>query len=195
MNPRIQRGPEPEQELTRWNFRKALPQLRRDFQDRCAYSMQHLSRAGGLRCMEVDHFDPRQKNNPIQDYRNLMLASRHCNGAKGDYWPSETDLDLGIRLLNPCEEEDYGAHIREDPVTHKLIGLTPPGEIQIIVCDLNAPHLMEERKQRTEMRATIVRIKSEAEALGLSLPSEIVAQLELAVDYMVPEIPHPTGQG
>src|ERR1700733_15063366 len=181
MKPRIKRGPEPEKELTRWNYREALPQLRRDFQNRCAYSMQHLSQAGGLRCMEVDHFDPKQKDKPIQDYRNLLLATRHCNGAKGDYWPSEAEWALDIRLLNLCEEEDYGAHIFEHPVTHELIGLTRPGRNQIRVCDLNAPHLVKERKQRTELRAAIVSFKSKADTLHLSLPSEIVAQLELAI--------------
>jgi hypothetical protein len=144
--------------------------------------------------MEVDHFDPRQKSELIQDYRNLFLATRHCNGAKGDYWPNEADLALDIRLLNPCEEEDYGADIFEDPVTHKLMGLSRPGRNQIRVCDLNAPHLVEERKQRTELRVAIASLKTKAHTLRLSLPSEIVTKLELALGYMIPDIPHLPGE-
>jgi hypothetical protein len=144
--------------------------------------------------MEVDHFDPRQKNNPIQNYCNLFLATRHCNGAKGDYWPAEAEWALDIRLLNPCEEEDYGTHIFEHPVTHRLIGLTRPGRNQIRVCDLNAPHLVEERKQRTELRAAVVSLKTKAHAQRLNLPSEILTQLEKALGYMIPEIPHTVAQ-
>ena len=85
---RIQRGPAPAKRLTRRNYRKvALEPLRRDFQDRCAYSCQHLNRAGGLKCMEIDHFDPRLKNKFIQRYDNLFLSTRHCNGAKAQVWP------------------------------------------------------------------------------------------------------------
>jgi 5-methylcytosine-specific restriction endonuclease McrA len=88
--PRIPRGPAPDCVLTPRNCREeALPPLRRDSKDRCAYSMQHLRFAGGLTCMEVDHFDPRKKNDPVQDYDNLFLASRHCNRAKGTFWPTD----------------------------------------------------------------------------------------------------------
>jgi hypothetical protein len=49
-----------------------------------------------------------------------------------------------MRLLNPCKETDYGEHIFEDPATGELKGASPPGCTQIRICDLNAPHLVEE---------------------------------------------------
>ena len=78
--------------------------------------------------MEVDHFDPRKKNDPIQQYSNLMLSSRHCNGAKSSFWPSESQGQRGLRLLNPCEEPDYGVHVFEDASTNELVGASPTGE-------------------------------------------------------------------
>jgi len=136
-------------------LRKAKPALMRDFKGRCAYSMQHWKRAGGKTCMEIDHFDPRTKSEPIQHYENLMLATRHCNRAKVDIWPTETEEKAGIRFLNPCMEPDYGVHMVEDQVTGKLIPLTPAGTFQIYMCDLNAPHLMIERQQRTRIIAAL----------------------------------------
>src|SRR5437867_9994808 len=97
---RIVRGPAPRKRLTRRNYRKvALEPLRRDFQERCAYSCQHVSRAGGLKCMEIDHFDARKKNEFIQSYANLFLATRHCNGARRSVWPTANEQALGLRYL------------------------------------------------------------------------------------------------
>lgn len=80
----------------------------RDFDGRCAYSMQHHERAGKL---EVDHFDPHKKKDLIQRFENLFPASRHCNGKKSDHWPNKTESAAGCRFLNPCEEMDYGEQI------------------------------------------------------------------------------------
>src|SRR5437660_1771057 len=100
---RIIRGPPP---------RKPIPRSKymRDFEGRCAYSCQHWSRAGGKTCMEVDHFDYEQKKHVRQNYENLFLATRHCNGAKRDR-PTRLEKKAGLRLLNPCKELDYGPHI------------------------------------------------------------------------------------
>ena len=75
---RIQRGPAPAKILTDHNYRKcALPALERDFENRCAYSMQHRRRAGGSRMlMEIDHFDPTIKGRERHRYANLFLANR-----------------------------------------------------------------------------------------------------------------------
>ncbi len=58
-------------------YRKALPYLLKDFENRCAYSMELV----GTRA-EVDHFNPNKKVDKIQEYDNLFPSSRHCNGAK-----------------------------------------------------------------------------------------------------------------
>jgi len=84
--------------------------------------MQHQSHSGPL---EVDHFDPRRKNDLTQDYENLFPASRHCNGKKADTWPTRSELAVGCRFLNPCQEMDYGEQIFEAPESHELVGVTP----------------------------------------------------------------------
>src|SRR5947209_19033924 len=91
---RIRRGAAPKKTFTNNNYRKALPWLLKDFDRRCAYSMQHVDRAGGLKCMEVDHFRPKGKHRNA--YTNLFPASRHCNGAKAQTWPTKSERRSGI---------------------------------------------------------------------------------------------------
>ncbi len=141
--------------------------------------------------MEVDHFDPGKRDDPVQDYDNLFLASRHCNRAKGTFWPTDEEAAQAIRLLNPCKETDYGEHIFEDSVTSKLVGATPPGRTQIRVCDLNAPHLVEERKLRADILAMLAKLTSKARSKNVGLPSELLAKVAEATDFMIPPIPPP----
>jgi len=125
--------------------------LLRDFQRRCAYSQQHTDRSLGERTMEIDHFNPLLSGLKRHKYENLFLATRHCNGAKSDTWPTKIARDKGIRFLNPCEENDYGVHLFEHPVTHRLIGITPAGDFHITVCDLNATQFVNERADRAKI--------------------------------------------
>lgn len=200
LSPRIKRGPKPDQTITAGNYRAvALQALRRDFNDRCAYSMQHMDHAGGLKCMEVDHFDPRQKHDIIQDYENLLLASRHCNGNKGTFWPSEEQQKNGIRLINPCLEQDYGLHIFEDPDTSELVGATPTGDFHVSKLDLNANHLVRERRRRARILRAIANVKKLASEHGRSTPQELDEQVTELMEYTIPIIDAPTqnslGQG
>jgi hypothetical protein len=189
-NARISRGAAPAKRLTRRNYRKvALQPLRRDFEDRCAYSCQHLSRAGGLKCMEIDHFDPREKEEFIQRYANLFLATRHCNGAKGQEWPSAAERALGLRYLDPCQEQDYGQHMIEDPQTYRLVGLSPAGKYHIRMCDLNAEHFVAERRERSEiwelLRAAVSVKRNEMPQLA----ADLAAALRQQAEKMIPELP------
>jgi len=186
--PRVKRDKPPASKLKRHTYRKALPELRRDFEDRCAYSMQHLQRAGGLKAMEVDHLDPRKKSNYLQSYENLFLATRHCNGAKSDDWPTPAQQRKGLRFLNCCKEQDYGLHLFEDPNTHEIIWSSPAGGYHTIHCDLNAPHLVEERRQRSELRklldATPIEVvRPEPQLLAC------IEQLRSQLSYMISDIP------
>jgi hypothetical protein len=186
------RGPAPTKRLTRRNYRKAaLDPLRRDFKDRCAYSCQHLSRAGGLKCMEIDHFDARKKTDFIQDYENLFLATRHCNGAKSKFWPTPGEQAMGLRYLNPCREHDYGEHILEDAATHLLVGVTPAGRYHIRMCDLNADHFVAERRERAEiwklLRSTVTVKRNQLPRMAVDLAEALRKQAE----QMIPEFPHP----
>jgi hypothetical protein len=184
---RVKRGPPPKKQLKRRNYRDALPELMRDFGGRCAYSMQHYLRCGLL---EVDHFDPRLKNEVIQDYGNLFPASRHCNGKKSDTWPTREDLGAGCRFLNPCEEVDYGEQIFEDPDTHRLVGVTPAAIWHIRICGLNADHLVHERRRRAahwaEIKRTAILVKGEHQKVGT-----LIKNYREEVELMIPEIPAP----
>lgn len=182
---RIKRGPPPSKPLKRRNYRNALPELIRDFDGRCAYSMQHQSRSGTL---EVDHFDPRKKKNLIQDYENLFPASRHCNGKKSDTWPSKAESAAGCRFLNPCQEVDYGEQIIEDPRTHKLTGLTPAAKWHIRVCGLNADHLVHERRCRAEHWMTIMNCPVKVKGDHFHA-KELAEKFREEVELMIPKIP------
>ncbi len=153
--------------------------------------MQHLRFAGGLTCMEVDHFDPRKKIDAVQDYNNLFLASRHCNRSKDKFWPTAEEAADGMRLLNPCEEMDYGVHIFEDPATGELVGATPPGWTHIEICDLNAGHLVEERRLRAGIRARLTEVKARPASAEDSLLSELLSKVDEAEAFMIPPIPPP----
>lgn len=141
--------------------------------------------------MEIDHFNPNKKSDPIQQYANLFLATRHCNGAKRDRWPTNKERQLGARFLNCCQESDYGVHIFEDPDTHEVVGVTPEGRYHVRNCDLNAPHLIEERTERAKLRQLLdarqITIKQ-----GWSLPEHVEA-LRAVVEKMIPVIPYLIG--
>jgi len=192
IKPRIVRKNFPKNRITRTGFRKVWAYLALDFEHRCAYSMQHTYRAGGRKCMEVDHFDPRKKRDAVQDYNNLFPATRHCNGAKRNSWPNAKDQRRGIRFLNCCDETDYGVHIFEDPDTHELVGITPEGRYHVRCCDLNAKHLIEERSERHKLwellRTQPVKIKS---GWSLPLPAQAMKQV---VERMIPIIPWLSGK-
>lgn len=140
--------------------------------------------------MEIDHFDPRRKEDFIQHYENLFLATRHCNGAKSKCWPSAGDQVLGLRYLNPCREHDYGDHMLEDSQTHLLVGVTPAGRYHIRMCDLNADHFVQERRERAEiceLLQTAVTVKRNRMP---QMAADLAAALRKQVENMIPEFPH-----
>jgi len=188
MRARVVRGTPPKGNL-RKDYRKALPELLRDFQSRCAYSMQHERFAGGRLAMEVDHHDPTIREFERNRYENLYLSTRHCNNKKRKNWPTPALKKLGIRFLDCCKEQDYGVHIFEDLKTHLLVGATPAGIYHIRMCDLNAPHFVRERQTRSEFiqlltnTPAIVRSRSDTKA--------ILDQLNPFIRDMIPPIPPP----
>lgn len=185
---RVKRGKAPERVLTTSQYRKALPELRRDFHDRCAYCMRHI---GTETEMQVDHFDPRMKQDKIQVYSNLFLADAHCNGAKSDEWPTDEERAAGCRFLNCCEEEDYDKVIFEDFDTHELIGTTTAAKYHIEVIDLNDPGLILERKHRFDMLAKLNALldKTSSDPVEQKLVSDIA---DLVKD-LIPPIKGPPG--
>lgn len=184
--PRVKRGPGPEKPLRQSTYRDALPYLKRDFMDRCAYSMQHTKHCLEL---EVDHFDPRRKKDKYQHYENLLPASRHCNSVKSDNWPSISETKRGIRFLNPCEEMDYGEQIFENPDTHELYGITPAARYHIIMCGLNAPFLVNEREQRCKYRRDLYELPVQVDPAHIDKLHAILENYKEMVDKMIPPIP------
>jgi len=191
--PRVVRHP-PNRKFTASTYRKAIPYLLRDFEGRCAYSLQHVNRVG-LKLMEVDHFNPNLRGPARNDYSNLLPATRHCNGAKQDTWPDAHFAKLGARFLNPTKEQDYGVHIFEDPTSHELAGTTPAGKYHLRCCDLNAPHLILERAYRARLH----RLLNDYPVIAkLSLPIwnqghflDASAVLRAILENMIPQIPAP----
>ena len=181
----------PRRQFTESTYRKAKPFLLRDFDGRCAYSLQHVKRVG-YKGMEVDHFNPRLRGLARNKYANLFPATRHCNGSKSDHWPSAAARKSGIRFLNPCKEVDYGVHIIEDPQTHMLVGMTPAGLYHIRCCDLNAPHLVQERHDRARLWEILddclITVRGSDALLDGSGMLEISTSLRAIVEKMIPPI-------
>jgi hypothetical protein len=150
--------------------------------------MRHVQLAGGERHMEIDHFNPKLKDPARNRYRNLMLATRLCNLMKRDKWPKKWQSQKGLRFLNPCREQDYGKHILEDPISHKLVGITPAGRYQIDCCDLNHPSFVWERERRAEL----FRIRREQPTLfsgAFPVIRDLIKFVKGQIDLFIPEIP------
>lgn len=137
--------------------------------------------------MEIDHFDPTLKGRARHRYDNLFLASRYCNNRKQKNWPSPEAQARGVRFLNCCREVDYGEQIFEDPASNRVFGVTPAGKYHITMLDLNAPHLVDERRDRAELRRLLFAerktVKRTAEAI------QVFHVLETQLNYMIPPIP------
>lgn len=185
---RVKRGPAPLVQLKRTSYRKALPELRRDFEDRCAYCMRRI---GTETEMHVDHFDPRKKKLKRQEYSNLFLADAHCNCAKGDTWPTTDEQAAGCRFLNCCDEYDYGTSIFEDPTTHELVGTSPAATYHIEIIDLNDPGLIEERRSRAEILGNLAYLKEKSRC-NPDMTEAVEKVLDMAKD-LIPDIPGPPG--
>jgi len=151
--------------------------------------MQH-SLTLGITTMEVDHFNPRLPNRLRHRYVNLYLASRHCNNSKRQHWPTPAQDKRGLRFLDCCREWDYGKHIFEDVVTHRVFGVTSEGRYHVRMCDLNAPHLINERKIRTQLRLALTSSLAIIRDLdkGLELFNLMKLLNEIA-DRFIPPIP------
>lgn len=190
-SPRVNQRTHVGRGFTKYTYRKAFPYLQEDFEGRCAYSMRHVEITGDV-AMHIDHFDPREKSRYEQRYRNLKLATDGCNIAKGANWPNRAEQRTGARFIDPAKERDYGVHIFEDPVTHELIGVTPAGIYQILICNLNAPHLVIERRERTHLRKLLKgpgRLRSDFDKA-----KESIAALRRQCERMIPPIPPPPAE-
>jgi hypothetical protein len=142
--------------------------------------------------LEVDHFRPKSKGakKVTGHYRNLFPAWGHCNRSKGDFWPTKQERDLGMRLLDCTREDEYlEAHIREDPVTRELVGLSPEGKTHIAVLDLNSPHLINQRKLRAEILTKLSGPKRIKGNPSFKAIADQLASFREQLAYLIPELP------
>jgi hypothetical protein len=151
---RVRRG-QPTKTYYRTTVRDAIDDLVRDFNGRCAYSMQHGNRLGGLGGLHVEHFNPNLKKEEIQAYENLFPVSHTCNTVKGKKWPSDEELRAGLRFLNCCEEIDYGEHIVENATSHELVPTSPAASFHLRWCGLKGgktgEYFRTQRQERTKL--------------------------------------------
>jgi hypothetical protein len=154
--PRLKRLVPDDKQYGKTTYRRAIKTLLGEAGGRCGYSLEHVLDFG-LKTMEVDHFDPTLKHPRRNRHENLIAASRHCNGAKSENWPSKELQKQGVRFLNPYIESDYGVHIFENLETGELIGATPAGRWHIEMLDLNADHLIRKRLDRTKLSMELKR--------------------------------------
>jgi hypothetical protein len=139
--------------------------------------------------MDIDHHNPKLKAPERNRYDNLFLSTRHCNGKKGDRWPTQKQKDLYIRFLNPCTERDYGVHLFEDPETFEIWGATRAGKYHVRMLDLNADHLIRERQRRNELRK-LAENKAIFEAIGVgSSTLKSLRALQKEIEEMIPPLP------
>jgi hypothetical protein len=185
--PRVIRKHKPKRRFTQHTYRKAKPYLLSDFENRCAYSLQHVHRIGWT-TMEVDHFNPHLSAALRNRYENLFPATRHCNNSKSDQWPSKEAQRQGVRYLNPCKEMDYGAQIFEDPHTHELIGTTPAAVYHVRVLGLNADFLINERRERAALRKLLTETPVVVRRTS-PLVNETATELRRQLGEMIPAIP------
>lgn len=171
-------------------YRTALGILLNESEGRCAYSLEHVDDVG-RKLIEVDHFDPTLKHPERNRHGNLLPATRHVNGSKGQYWPSAADLKMGLYIINPYAEADYGTHIIEVPATGELRGLTPTGRWHIERLDLNADHLVLKRLDRTKFIQAIKQtaFSTGSDPSGKQFKTLVAALKEFEKSYLTKTIP------
>ncbi|MXY26781.1 HNH endonuclease [Candidatus Poribacteria bacterium] len=146
--PRIRRRASPPKMQGRMGYRNAEPYLRQDFDYRCAYCGAHEQLKGGPHAFCVDHFKPRSKRGPVNDYSNLYWVCIPCNMIKHDKWPTSKQRRRGYRFADPCREMDYGVHFLESDEGF-LKPITACGEYHISMLRLNRAWLQQHRQERT----------------------------------------------
>ncbi len=170
--------------------------LRKDFKFRCAYCLIHEAHYGGLRNFHVDHFRPKSKKEFRElalVYANLYYACGLCNTFKGQWWPSESDLQAGRYFVDPCEEDPYGKHFEVNEADGTLRVHTPAGRYTVEHIWLDRPQLNRHRCRQIEMKKKWQECRELLNTPGL--PSEWLAKArqlleEIEKEYLSPAPPY-----
>ena len=163
------------------------PWLRQDFEFRCAYCLRHEFFFGGGEAGEIDHFRPRHLfPSRVNEYRNLYWSCRKCNAVKGAKWPSEAQMERGLRFLDPCVEghEDHW-QTQADGV---LTAFTPVGRYTIRQIRLDRPTLTQFREFLFGLQARVQGIEAALRETNLPplLRAGLQAELNSAATLLHP---------
>ena len=150
------------------------PYLRPDFLFRCAYCLTHEHYFLDGEAGEVDHHRPLHPPKRLgldfshlrSAYPNLYWCCPRCNLYKGNRWPTEAQYTLGVRLLDPCEE-DHDAHWDTHP-DGTVTARTPTGRYSIRNIHLDRPRLNKRRAEAYRNRQKLARIREELEQAALT---------------------------
>lgn len=173
--PRVKRSKGPQSVLTKNTCRKkALPHLQKDFENRCAYCLQHMAEQHTNQS-HVEHFNPHLPGRRKHQYKNLMLGCSACNLSKL-FKPIRDPLAPERRMLNCTKENEFPEHILENDVG-EWQGRTEAGDYHITSMDLNeASHI----RRRLRRRAALERVSSiQASAITYTGSVERTALKEL----------------
>lgn len=137
---------------TYYVYSKYKQEIREDCIGRCVYCDTHENEAGGMECMELDHFRPQkydEHKHLVNDPNNLIWTCRGCNRFKSDHWPalgtSNTFLgDEGFIDAFVENRRDYYEVLPDG----KIVAIKPPAQYVITYLALNRPT----RKRLRELR-------------------------------------------
>ena len=108
----------------RWDHSSVRSTLRQMQHNKCCYCETRLTDS----YIEIEHFKPKAHFPELeQEWTNLMLACRHCNGAKFD--SQEAIVDPSAPSSNP-----------EEHVTFRFDGHIRDGSFGVICANNGSPH-------------------------------------------------------
>jgi hypothetical protein len=172
-------------------YLKAREHLRRDFYHRCAYCMIHEQQIGGVEAFWIDHFRPRSKGGRVNDYANLYWACIGCNHVKGEAWPTPEEQRQGMRLADPCCEQDYGVHFIENE-QGELVPQTRCGEYHVLTLRLNRPSRVAYRLARNklimQLAEAVVLVEQLEQEPATDLKRKIIAHIQTEIDLLQAEL-------
>jgi len=162
------------------DYAKYKPLLRKDFFYRCAYCRHHERSFGQVAAMSIDHFRPKSLFPRLRvTYTNLYYCCGECNTYKHDKWPTQEQLDAGMRFVDVCEEEwEDHLEIRSDVTGGRTsIGTFTAEQIRLNRRKLTARN-RELRMRESRIRNALDRVDRMRQWFGSGIDAEIARELD-----------------
>lgn len=170
------------------------PQLRRDFEYRCAYCLRHEFHLGGEANCQIDHFrpvlGPYGRPDLECEYTNLYWSCAECNQNKAHHWPHPAEESRGLRFLDPCvPEDDHDLHLQALPDGAMEI-LSPAGQYTHDVLKLWRDQLKHFRAKCYSIQFRISHLKRRLHDKSLSEEDRLAYEeiLALAEEFVNPPL-------